>query len=204
MDPPLLTFAPVPILLVLALCVLLHALTMGLEYAQGRPTPREEELQRDISTARAQIRGLSKVADFVIVSKLERQAGKWEKELGQVRAAKAADASGASSPAAAVRSYVRPAALALLVLAFWGTPLASGLPVSALGPVAVFLSLPGWPRGTLGVVAWTMLCNSAAATAVAAAARAAGVAPKKEEAGGLMGMATKAMGMLGGGGGARR
>lgn len=194
-----LTFSPVPILLVLVLCVLLHALSTGLEYVQGRPTPREEELQRDIAAAKAQIRGLSKMADFVVVSKLERQVAKWDKELGQARAAKAADASGASSPAAAVRSYVRPAVLGLVVLAFWSTPLASGLPVSALGPVAVFLSLPGWPRGTLGVVAWTVLCHSAAATAVTAAAQAAGVAPKKEE-GGLAGMANKALGMLGGGG----
>jgi hypothetical protein len=153
---------------------------------------------------------LSPVADFVGVSKLQRAKNKLERAVEDAHKARAAPGAAAARPSAVLTRYVQPAVLALLVLAFWSQPVAA-LPPRWFAPLSWVMRSPGYPAGTVGVVAWVALCHAVLAPAVKWAAAAAGVAaaqpapPKSliERATGLLSMVTGLAGRGSGGGRAK-
>ncbi len=113
------------------------------------------------------------------VSRLERKLVKLGKEEAATREARASGGAAGAAAAAAAR-YGKPAVLLVLAALYWGTAIAA-VPVGTLGPAAMFLSFPGWPRGTVGVVAWLAAVNAVAGRAVVGAARVLGVGPPPDK-----------------------
>jgi hypothetical protein len=195
--PPLTTRPFALALCALASLALALLAALAAHWRHAVPAP-ERALQARAAEARLKAARLSKVAHFVEVSLLEREGIKLDKELARERAARlarAASGAGAAGAAGAAERLLRPAALLALAAAFWGAPLAEGLPARALGPgVGALLAFPGLPRGSLGVLAWLGVCHVVASRAAAAAAAALGLATKAEgegEGGGALGMLSR-------------
>lgn len=131
---------------------------------------------------------LSVVSDFVQRSKLERQLVKLEKDLKTAAGARAAAVKAADIPSLLSR-YAVPALYLLLAMTFWNTPVAV-IPPSLIGPLSYTLAFPGWPRGTVSIVAWLTICHSTLPRLLAVVLP----APKQDtQAGGMLG---KIMSML--------
>lgn len=178
-----------------ALVTLLLALAAALLTHRQHAVPAAERaLKARAAEARLKASRLSKVANFVEVSLLEREVIKLDKEAAAAARARAeaAKLSGGGGADAFAR-LVRPAVLLALAAAFWGAPLAEGLPAHALGPgVGALLAFPGLPRGSLGVLAWLCICSVVAARASAAGARAFGLVTGPESEGeGMLGMLSR-------------
>ena len=165
--------------------LLLSLLLLVLRHLQEREPADERRLAAEVAAVEASAARLSKVADFVEVSLLERRAIRLRKERDALARARAADRT-AYDPAALASRFAQPALLLLITLLLWGRPLATGLPVHALGPgVGTLLAFPGLPRGSLGVVAWLSICSATAGALTSAAGRALGLVKSESGAGGM-------------------
>ena len=189
---PLVT-RPLALLACALVTLLLSAAAAALAHLERAASSEERSLEARAADVKSRVARLSPMADFVQVSLLQREAIKLGKELALARAAREARVASRGASRALER-LVRPAALVLLAAAFWGAPLAEGLPTDALGPgVGALLAFPGLPRGSVGVLAWLALCSAVASGVVSAAAAALGLdgADGKAE-----GDAAGALGML--------
>ncbi len=120
---------------------------------------------------------------------------KLTKELEAAQKDKKASAAAARINPSSAMFYIKHGSIAVLSFVFWNTAVAT-LPAGALGPISVFLSFPGWARGTLGIVAWLMLLNTIINRLVRALAGAMGLLPPPTNEGGIAGLVQSAMGML--------
>lgn len=130
------------------------------------------------------------------VSKLERSIVKSEKELAALKVGREKPASTVDAAGFVEDSRVRYMLFGLLVLAYWSTPIAT-IPARLIGPAAWPLSFPGWPRGTIGIIPWIGLLNSAVGTSVTSVGRSLGFVPQPPAGGFLGGLMQQAMGFLG-------
>lgn len=90
------------------------------------------------------------------VSKNKRQMIAVEKELAAMKSMKAA--SPFVGQLATFSRYIQPAAYALLVIAFWSTPVAS-LPASLFAPFGWILAFPGQGAGNVAILPWCVISH---------------------------------------------
>lgn len=99
---------------------------------------------------------LSDVSDFVKVSMNRREMNKLGKDLTAAEAARKA-----GRPASLVTIYSRyltPAVYALVVLLYWGVPLAA-VPPGWFTPFGWLLATPGQPTGLVSAGGWCLVCH---------------------------------------------
>lgn len=155
--PQHLSVASFELLLSAGIVFLLSILIRYLSYIQRKKSNDEVALDAQIKDKEMKISGLSKVSDFVEVSLLERSVIKLKKEL-ELQKTKREKLVEARDYAAILGKYVRPAVFFLLVIYFWSTPLISGFPAHIIGPGStIFLSFPGLPVGSIGIIGWISL-----------------------------------------------
>lgn len=173
----------------------LHILIQIAVARSSKEAPEKSQFELRIKEINVQISKLSPVSDFVEVSKLERQRGKIEKQLEQMKTAAHASRASSVDWVSLLKSRLRPAAYLAFSIALWRTPVAV-LPMGSWGRPLAF---PGWPVGTVSPIAWIYLCDTLLGAAVTEVGRATGlVPPSAAEQAGVMGMVNKAMGLLGG------
>ena len=119
--------------------------------------PAEALLAADIRKLNAEIAKLSPVADFVAVSKKQRDVCKLEKALAAARAQGKKESSGRANIARILRWGVLPILQLIIVLLFWGQTVA----LLPSGWFSWFFVVQQHSEG-VGLIAWLAIVNVAA------------------------------------------
>jgi hypothetical protein len=127
-------------------------------WRESLESAEEVALRASIRDTKLEISKLSVVADFVARSRLERKVVKMEKDLTTLQASAKSKSDTAISRV--LSRYALPVVYVFLVIVFWNTPIAT-LPSAMLGPLGYPLAMPGWSRGTIGIIGWMTLSHSA-------------------------------------------
>ena len=145
---------------VLLLTALVEAAQDAWERHLVRLSPAELQYKAQHLDIMRQLRKLDPVSDFVTVSKLQRESVRLERQLEDAAAARS------PSPRAAMAARAaRPAVLGALLWLWWGQPLVQFVP-SRVWPIGKMLAVPNLEVGSLGVVAWHVVCRRAIGTLV--------------------------------------
>jgi len=152
-----LSLSSIELLLCAGIIIFFSILIRYLKYIQQKKSNDEISVDAQIKDKEMKISTLSKVSDFVEVSLLERSVIKLKKELDLYKSKREKQIE-TRDYATIVGKYIRPLVLLLLIISFWSTPLISGFPTYSIGPgSSLFLSFPGLPVGTIGIVGWISL-----------------------------------------------
>ena len=145
---------------VLLVTALVEAAQDAWERHWARLSPLELQCKAQHADVKRQLRKLDPVSSFVAVSKLQRESVRLERQLEEAATARA------PTPRAAVAARAaRPVALGALVWLWWGQPLVQFVP-SRVWPVGKMLAMPNLAVGSLGVIAWHVVCRRAVGTLI--------------------------------------
>ncbi|ELR23603.1 uncharacterized protein ACA1_072250 [Acanthamoeba castellanii str. Neff] len=131
------------------------------------PPKEEVGIEAKLAALQREARRLDAVSTFVRWSKVQRQIQALEKQRDRLRAERSRKRSVLlDNPIALflLKHLLSQVVLPMLLVAWWwNTPILVA-DASTFGPwfVASWLAIPGWPVGTVGVVAWVAICRGVA------------------------------------------
>jgi hypothetical protein len=167
-------------------CFVATILSDVFDKLRSQPDPKAVKLATEIRALNVAIGKLSPVANFVEVSRLQREVGKLEKALTASRIATKSQVAAKPDIGRAVRWGVSPIAYVLFTLLFWGTPV-------ALLPSGWF-SVVSWPvgcsGGAVGFIAWAFVTHVGVSGAAGYASQALGLREPSREASGSDGLSS--------------
>jgi len=131
-------------------------------------TKEEAELEAQMALLQQEARRLDSVSTFVQWSKVQRNLQALQKKRDRLHAAaRLSLLRDWPLLAFVLRQLLHKVALPLVVVAWWWNKrvaVVEGDNPAVFGPwiVSSWLAMPGWPPGTVGVVAWVAICQTVA------------------------------------------